>query len=186
MKRIIFFISFCFFSLCAFSQSTEQSIEMPTKSKLYKKIKKTVKDKRDGFYRIFRNDTLKNKNYSQKFILNQIDNENDYYYIFVTEYWLVFHYYEMIPELIKRVTDNSEIGLTNTSDLIIWERIQNGDLKFYGHGGVAFDDLFKVSGRANHLLKRITGKDFGSVGIKTEEKELEEIQKKWIKWINRI
>ena len=92
----------------------------------------------------------------------------------------------MLPKLIQRITHNKEIGLENTADLIINERIQNGDLKFYGHGQIATDDLFKISGRANHLLKRITGEDFGSVMMNSTQEELTELQKKWILWLKGI
>jgi len=165
------------------SQKADLNIIMPEKSALTSEIYEQIEKNERTFYRVFRKDTLKNKSYSKEFMLNQIDNEKDYHYIFLAEYWLVFNYEKMIPELIERITDNREIGLENTSDLIIMERIESGDLKFYGHGGVAQDDLFKVSGRANHLLKRITGKDFGSVMMKTEKSELEEIQRKWVEWI---
>ena len=165
------------------SHKADLNIKMPEKSVLLTEIYEQVEKKERTFYRVFRKDTLKNKSYSKEFILNQIDNKKDYHYIFLAEYWMVFNYQEMIPELIERITNNREIGLENTSDLIIMERIESGDLQFYGHGGVAQDDLFKVSGRANHLLKRITGKDFGSVMIKTKQTELVEIQNKWIVWL---
>ena len=165
------------------SQKADLQIVMPEKKVLLSEIYEQVEKNERTFYRVFRKDTLVKKSYSTEFMLDQIDNKKDYQFIFLAEYWLVFNYYEMIPELVARITDNREIGLENTSDLIIWERIESGDLEFYGHGGVAQDDLFKVSGRANHLLKRITGKKFGDVMMKTKQSELIEIQNKWIEWL---
>ena len=55
------------------------------------------------------------------------------------------------------------VGLTNSADVIIWERIESGELKFYGHGWVIEDDLFSVAGRASWPLKELTGLSLGSV-----------------------
>jgi hypothetical protein len=185
-KLINIFTLTLLISCNAQSQKADLDITMPEKGVLLTEIQEQVEKKERNFYRIFRNDTLKNKSYSTEFMLNQIDNEKEYRYIFLAEYWMVFNYQEMIPKLIERITDNREIGLENTADLIIWERIQSGDLKSYGHGGVSNDDLFKVSGRVNHLLKRITGKDFGNVMMKTEQAELIKIQNKWVEWLTKL
>ena len=185
-KLINIFFLILFVSCNGQSRKADLNIEMPEKSALLSEIYEQVEKNERTFYRVFRKDTLKNKSYSKEFMLNQIDNKKDYHYIFLAEYWMVFNYEEMIRELIERLTDNREIGLENTSDLIIMERIESGDLEFYGHGGVAQDDLFKVSGRANHLLKRITGKDFGNVMMKTKPAELTEIQNKWVEWLGTL
>ena len=185
-KLIILFILTSLVSFNAQSQKADLNLVIPEKSILLQEIQEQVKKKKRDFYRIFRNDTLKNKNYSTKFMLNQIDNGKEYHYVFLAEYWIAFNYHEMIPKLIERITDNREIGLINTADLIIWERIQSGDLKFYGHGGSSNDDLFKISGRANHILKRITGKKFGNAMMKSKQSELIKIQNKWIKWLTKL
>jgi hypothetical protein len=119
-------------------------------------------------------------------MLDKIDNEKEYQYLFVAEYWIAFNYQEMIPELINRVTNKKEVGLINSADLIIDDRIKSGDLKFYGHGGVSFDDLFTVSGRANRLLTQITGEDFGHVSMYSTDKQLKELQDLWIAWLQKL
>jgi hypothetical protein len=124
--------------------------------------------------------------YTEAFMLGKIDTSSDYNYVATAEYWLVMHYEKMIPELIRRLTDKREVGLANTADLIIMERIQSGDLEFYGHGGVAYDDLFTVAGRANHLLKTITGEDFGSVSMYSTAEDLKKLQNRWVWWLMEL
>ena len=89
----------------------------------------------------------------------------------------------MIPELIKRITNKEEIGLVNSADLIIWERVQAKQMKFYGHGGVSKDDLFTIAGRANRLLSQITGEAFGHVSMYSTQEQLDRLQKKWMEWL---
>jgi hypothetical protein len=184
-KSII--ISILFLSLsCESLPKTENNVLVfPENIVLSETFVEKIKEQKKEFHRIFRKDTTRIKKYSVEFILDKIDNNKEYQYIFESEFWLAFNYKKMIPELIKRITNNKEIGLINTADLIIWERIESGDLESYGHGGVAFDDLFKVSGRANHLLKRITGENFGNVMMNTSQKELTKLQNKWIKWLTQ-
>ncbi|NHN26118.1 hypothetical protein FIA58_010560 [Flavobacterium jejuense] len=185
-NRIIISILFLSLSCKSQSETENNNLVFPENIVLSGTFSEQIKEQKNEFYRIFRKDTTRIKSYSTEFILDKIDNSKEYQYIFESEYWLAFNYKKMIPELIKRITNNREIGLINTADLIIWERIESGDLKFYGHGGVAFDDLFKISGRANHLLKNITGEDFGNVMMNTSQKELTELQNKWIEWLSKI
>lgn len=119
-------------------------------------------------------------------MLNKIDSDSDYEYIFISEYWMAFNYKKMIPELIERITDNTEIGLTNYADLIIPDRLESGDMEFYGHGGIASDDLFKISGRANHLLTLIVGQNFGIVSMNSKNEELSKMQESWRNWYAEI
>lgn len=146
-------------------------------------MKGTIDKTAEEFKRLFKKDEEKYRSYTPEFILEQIDNNSDYHFTFIAKYWIAFNYESMIPELVKRITNRSEVGLKNTADLIIWERVQSGDLPFYGHGGVAFDDLFTVAGRANHLLKRITGRDFGSVSMYSTDRDLKKLQNRWVYWL---
>ena len=126
-------------------------------------------------------------NYTPSFILNKIDVDDNYRYIFAAKYWIAYHYKEMIPPLIRRITNKKEVGLKNTNDLIIWKRIDVGDLKYYGEGGIVSDDLFTVAGRANHLLKEITGQEgFGTVSMYSSRHDLVELQKKWVDWLLKL
>jgi hypothetical protein len=160
-----------------------EELTFNNKIKLPSKMVNTTQKQKSEFERLFSKNRNEIMNFTSEFMLGKIDNDSNYYYVFVAEYWLTFNYEEMIPELIKRITNKKEVGLINTADLIISERIQSGDLQFYGHGGVAFDDLFTVAGRANHLLKRITGEDFGSVSMYSTEQDLKKIQNRWVYWI---
>jgi hypothetical protein len=130
--------------------------------------------------------SLELREYKMDSILNKIDNNKDYNEIRIARYWGAYHYEDVLIELIDRIANNTEVGLINTADLIIPERNENGDLQFYGHGGVVFDDLFKVGGRANHLLKRLTGEDFGNVSMYDNEKELKRLQHRWFYWYKNL
>ncbi|MDN3581239.1 hypothetical protein [Mucilaginibacter flavus] len=131
-------------------------------------------------------DSAITKHYSASFMLDKIDRDSDYRFLFLAESWIAFHYKEMIPDLIKRVTDKKEVGLTNSADLIILERIKSKQLQFYGHGGYSADDLFTIGGRANRLLKKITGENFGRVSMYSTHGELVALQKKWIEWFDKL
>lgn len=74
----------------------------------------------------------------------------------------------------------------NSADLIIWERIEAKQMKFYGHGGVSSDDLFTVAGRANRILTKITGENFGNVSMYSTPGQLATLQQRWIKWLKGL
>src|SRR5262245_52704300 len=60
-------------------------------------------------------------------------------------YWCGANATEIIPWLIAKIDDRSLVGLSNSADLIIWDRVLSEDLKFWGHGGIVNDDLFTVA-----------------------------------------
>jgi len=119
-------------------------------------------------------------------MLDKIDNDSNYRYIFLAEYWIAFHYKDIIPDLIKRLANKKEVGLANSADLIIWERVQAKQMQFYGHGGISNDDLFTIAGRANRLLAEITGEDFGHVSMYSTQEQLATLQQAWIKWLKKL
>ena len=84
------------------------------------------------------------------------------------------------------MTNKKEVGIFNSADLIIWERVQAKQMQFYGHGGISNDDLFTVAGRANRLLTKITGEDFGHVSMYSTQEQLEKLQQAWIKWLKKL
>lgn len=188
MRKIKFIVISSFFivGLSCKSQSKTDDLVFPKNITLPKEFSNQIEELKEGFYRVFQEDTTRVKNYTKEFISSKIDSSKNHDYIVIAKYWLAFNYEETIPELIERITNNKEIGLENTADLIIIERVKSGDLKFYGHGNMVADDLFKVSGRANHLLKEITGQNFGDVKMKSTEEELRELQKKWIEWLKSL
>jgi hypothetical protein len=141
------------------AQNIKEELKFPENPKISEKFKNAISEQKRDYDRLFYRNSSEIKSYTVKFMLDKIDNEKEYQYLSVAEYWIAFNYQEMIPELINRLTNKKEVGLINSADLIINERIESGDLKFYGHGGVSFDDLFTVAGRANRLLTQITGED---------------------------
>ncbi len=175
-----------FLSSNLYGQTQIGVLKFPNNPKLSTNFKKAIAEQTEEFNRLFYRDSATIKNYSTKFILNKIDNNSDYNYLFAAEYWIAFHYKEIIPDLITRVTNKKEVGLTNTADLIIWERVQSGQMKFYGHGGISNDDLFTIAGRANRLLTIISGEDFGHVSMHSTQEQLMTLQKKWIKWLQTL
>lgn len=183
---LIIFVLISILSCKTQSKVKTNELNFPKEVSLKRKFRKQIEEKKREFYRIYSYDTITPKNYSAAFLLDKIENGKKYKYVFDAGYLLAFNYAEMIPKLIELIDNNNEVGLINTADLIIWERIQSGDLKFYGHGGIVQDDLFKVSGRANHLLKEITGENFGIIRMNTKQNELKVIQDEWIKWLNRL
>lgn len=87
-----------------------------------------------------------------------------------------------IDSLINQISDMTQSQIKLTSRLIIWERITSGDILFEGKGVQISDDLFKVSGRANWLLRNLTGKNFGNIRINFTTDSLLQLKEKWISW----
>jgi hypothetical protein len=85
-----------------------------------------------------------------------------------------------IRDLIKQITDGTEVKLQLTSRLIIWERITKGDILFEGKGMQVDDDLFKVAGRANFILRNITKSNFGLVALTSSPGDLSDLQSRWM------
>ena len=84
------------------------------------------------------------------------------------------------------LADTTCVGLTNSADLIIWDRIMTKELTFWGHGGGSEDDLFQVSGRASWLLKELTGQDFGSIRINSGAIDRVKQQEMWLNWFREM
>lgn len=185
MTRLILIFWLCFITACN-GQAQTDSLYFPKNAKLPDKFKKAIEEQTSEYNRLFYRDSAKTKHYPASFILDKIDSDKEYHYLFLAEYWIAFHYSDIIPELIKRITNKKEIGLVNSADLIIWERVQAKQMKFYGHGGSSNDDLFTIAGRANRLLTQITGEDFGHVSMYSTKEQLETLQKKWIGWLKSL
>ncbi|NOT52058.1 MAG: hypothetical protein HOP10_12365 [Chitinophagaceae bacterium] len=185
MIRTIF--TLIIFLFVAFQGKTQtDSLKFPTNAKLSEKFQNAINKQTKEYDRLFFHDSSTTKHHSVQFMLDKIDKDSNYFYIFLAEYWIAFHYQEIIPHLIKRITNKKEVGLFNTADLIIWERVQSGHLKFYGHGGISADDLFTIAGRANRLLTKITGENFGIVSMNSDQEFLQSLQQKWIDWFKAL
>jgi hypothetical protein len=119
-------------------------------------------------------------------VLQRIKTDPNYHQLRLAEYWCVNNRAVIIPDLIELLKDRSEPGLTNSADLIIPERLNTGEIKFYGHGGIVNDDLFTVAGRASWLLKEITGREAATVQMKPSEDDLDQLYKDWRTWEQRF
>ena len=98
----------------------------------------------------------------------------------IKNYQIAFTY------LVARLSDKRKIGLTNTADLIIWDRIGSGDLTFYGHGGSITEDVFTVAGRASWILNQLTGEEFAVVHGNLTKEQSERFKKHWIDYLNKL
>ena len=186
MTRLLLTLSIIVFVVFG-GQAQIDSLKFPSNVKLPAKFQKAIKEQAKEYNRLFYRDSATTKHYSVSFMLDKIDNDSNYLpHLFLAEYWIAFHYKEIIPELIKRVTNKKELGLVNSADLIIWERVQSKQMQFYGHGGISNDDLFTVAGRANRLLTEITGEEFGHVSMHSTQEQLMALQKKWIIWLKSL
>lgn len=117
------------------------------------------------------------------FMLRRIDQDPNYRSLDIIKYWSSIHYEALIPELIFRLTYTEVVGLKNYRDIIIWDRVDSGDMTLDGPGAEVKDDLFAVAGRANYLLKNLTGEDFGDIGMATSHEERLEIRDRWVSWL---
>ena len=92
------------------------------------------------------------------------------------------HQQSIVPHLVNQLESNNEVKLKNTSRLIIWERIILGDIMFEGKGMQVDDDLFSVAGRANWILRYLTGKNYGLVKPNSTLEELKQLKSNWTLW----
>jgi hypothetical protein len=100
--------------------------------------------------------------------------------------WCIKNYLIAFPFLVARLSDKRKVGLTNTADLIIMERLGTGDLKFYGHGGVITEDIFTIAGRSSWILNQLTGENFAEVHGNLTKKQSEEFKKLWVIYIDKL
>lgn len=94
------------------------------------------------------------------------------------------HKDSIMSPLLAQLDVEDETILKNTSRLIIWERILSGHILFEGKGLQIDDDLFSVAGRANWILRNITGKNFGLVKPNSTAEDLKRIKRSWVNWNN--
>ncbi|MFC4478005.1 hypothetical protein [Flavobacterium chungangensis] len=183
MKNLLILI---FISNISFAQTAVLKLKFPKDPKISQKFQNAIDEQKNQFCWVYKNNKEEVQNYTTEFILDKIDNNREYGYLFEAEYWVGYNYEKIIPQLINRITNKKEVGLVNSADLMIFERIESGDLKAYGHGLIVNDDLFTIAGRANRLLTVVTGENFGSVSMKSTPKDLHILQEKWIVWLNEL
>jgi len=189
MKKIIqlsLLFAYFYLLLSCQSQSIILTGTLPDQDKLPKRFNEHIIKWKSIYFKNSDSIRLLIKDKPESYTFNLFENEKE-----ITtalgdvEYWVLFNYKIGIPELIKRITNTKEVGLVGSVNLIIDGRVESGDMPLET-GDVIFDDLFRVSGRANYLLKVITGEDFGSAGMYASEIELIKLQRKWIRWYSQI
>ncbi|MCD6065982.1 MAG: hypothetical protein K0S33_808 [Bacteroidetes bacterium] len=119
-------------------------------------------------------------------VLQILDGEKEFYQICAAKSWCNNHYKEVFPYLVARLTSKQKIGLDNSADLIIWERINTGDMKFYGHGGSLDYDLFTTAGRVSWILNDLTGEKFAIVKAGTIRKEAMNYKLFWKEYLDKL
>ena len=118
-------------------------------------------------------------------VLRTITAEKNFWKIANDRYWCAKNAPDVSPDLINLITKSKVIGLEGYADLIIWERIESGDLKFFGHGWIVSDDIFSIAGRASWILREITGQHFGAVSMKSTSAQLQQLSDSWRTWYER-
>lgn len=139
------------------------------------------KSKEAEFYGATFSDTLELEK-----VLSIIDDSIHFEDILIAKSWSIYNYKQIFPHLVSRLSNKKKVGLTNTADLIIWCRIETGDLKFYGHGGGISEDIFTIAGRASWILNEITGEKFASVQCNLTVEESKHFKNKWIEYISEL
>ena len=126
------------------------------------------------------------EHYALQDVLSLIDTTTSLFDVYAAKSWCLQNYEEAFPHLISRLSVKKKIGLKHTADLIIWDRIGTGDLKFYGHGGGMQEDIFTIAGRASWILNEITGEDFAVVHGNLTKKQAKEFKNNWIDYIEEL
>jgi hypothetical protein len=118
--------------------------------------------------------------------LSYIDTAKEFDKVCKAKSWCINNFKVCFPFLVARLSCKKKIGLTNTADLIIWDRMSTGDLAAYGHGGFVNEDLFTIAGRASWILNDLTGEKFASVHGRLTKKESENYKVLWTKYIQAL
>jgi hypothetical protein len=118
--------------------------------------------------------------------LATIDTAKNFWTVCAAKSWCIKNYNQAFPFLVARLTIKTKVGLQNTADLIIWDRIGSGDLKFFGHGGGMQEDIFTIAGRASWILNELTGEEFAVVHGSMTEVKAKEYKRLWTEYINEL
>lgn len=205
MKHFIFTLFLCCASSCFGQLDSIKKVEIPVgkdyntyfaiadsnyalyrlpsgwaKTENWKKMDK----KRSGYTGYF------SKNYQDsmnlEIALSFIDSAKEVHQVCDAISWCIYNYEEAFPYLVARLSNKTKVGLRNTADLIIWGRIDTGDLRFYGHGGVIEQDIFTVAGRAAEALNQLTGEDFAQVRPDLTEKQAQQFKEMWLEYLKKL
>ena len=119
-----------------------------------------------------------------------IDKDNNLCNLYSSLIWCRANYREAFPELIKRLTDTTNVGIEKFTDLNIRGRDKYNSLNPISTGqkpGISInEDIFMIAGRASWILNSITGEDFSSVRTGYDLQKLKKIQQEWCIWIKEL
>ncbi len=134
------------------------------------------------------NDWLKEKltDYSIAYTIKVITSDKSYDHFYLLPQRISMDYEVFLPELIKLLTNSTEAGMDDYPGVMLCRGLApTGPV-----GCVAIpysdDDLFTVAGRANHLLKRLTGEYFGWVSVHPTEADMKKLQNRWVYWLLQL
>ncbi|HCS19169.1 MAG TPA: hypothetical protein DIW47_01165 [Bacteroidetes bacterium] len=118
--------------------------------------------------------------------LEVIDSARNFETICSAKSWCLKNYQTVFPHLVTRLSIKQKVGLENTADLIIMDRIGTGELEFYGHGGAIEEDIFTIAGRVSWILNELTGENFAVVHGNMSERQAQDFKKLWLAYINQL
>lgn len=195
MKKFTLFYLFLLIQSYGFSQQipTSGALETMKLTKYMKQhIRRTIRDEKQGILGYPIENRIK---YTKPaFILRLIDSCSNEVDLDEALHLASLTWEIMIPKLLEKLLDtnhtkmflmgytlverpNASVGVDPRSTRK--ERREDYQL--------IHDDIFKVAGRCNYILKKITGENFGNVTINANQEALRTLQKKWIQWfIQRI
>jgi len=159
-------------------------LKVPAKSLLSQRMQKrlaTLQNHYNWWYE------EKLKDYTFNYIINVITGDKEYEHFRLLAERISVEYEILLPELIKLLTNNTEVGMVGYSGIMRarglypTEPIQSGLAIPYTE-----DDLFTVAGRANHLLKVLTCENFGDVLPNSDSAWLNKLQNRWSYWLFKM
>lgn len=192
MKNILVAV-FAFFTFTTFAQA-QKADDAQRHDKLPEKFIKpdkwiyadTVPMVWEDFYC---NDVLI-KNLTFATAMNLIDKNRNFCSLYSALIWCRKNYREAFPELIKRLTDSTNVGLEHYTDLNVVGRdeFNKGNPISTGQkpGIVINEDIFTIAGRASWILNSITGETFSSVRKGYNQQKLKNIEESWMIWIKEL
>lgn len=90
---------------------------------------------------------------------------------------------ELLGRIVAEISNPAQGSLTGTARLIVWDRVRSGEILFEGKGLVVEDDLFRVAGRANWILRTLLEKNFGYVRPSSTQQELDDLRQIWVSFL---
>lgn len=127
------------------------------------------------------------KNYSTAKTIETVKRDKDYKHLRLMLARISIEYETLIPELVKLITDKTEVGLEGFNGIMFCRGLAPTGLMGECVGiPYSTDDLYTISGRANYLLKLLTTEDFGNVLPDSTPKHLKKLQNRWAYWLLQL